>query len=245
MRNWMKYLFIVLTAVGCGCPKLMADKEVKGGEPALEIDHKAVVKISGGCTASVIGERVLLTAAHCVKRSGNKTFHTWDGTFYSVKFEASSRSGWFGGVPAHDIALGYTNKVVDLDGDDYISIGGVEPTLNMPILIKGYGCATNPRPIPAGKLNIGWTVINRIKGQNFRLGKRGTASYCPGDSGGPNMVQMGKYLTQIGVVSTYSRPNKLINNAVNLMTSRSQKFLSDFTRKHNVDICGVNMGCYR
>ena len=76
MRGWLAVLVALLlfplpasASASPGEPSV----EVVGGQRADEGEYPWVVRLSVGCAGSLVAPRVVLTAAHCVGRTGKET----------------------------------------------------------------------------------------------------------------------------------------------------------------------------
>jgi len=134
-----------------------------------------------GCTATVVGERVVFIAAHCV--SGSISF-----TVGPTRYTAScSRAREYSGNSTADYALCQTDKTVVGIPYERINIDPSRFRVGDELLLTGYGCL---RPGGGGGndgvYRIGESRIRRLpSGSNNDIVTSGGASLCFGDSGGP------------------------------------------------------------
>ena len=118
-------------------PNAAADSRLINGTPVDPNTWKEVVRIrsdGAGCTATVVGPRAIVTAAHCAKSGGTAAF-TLDGKTYSAVMTRSSL------YPAqdHDVSLGLVTP--EITGILPASVGG-SANKGDGITILGYGCIT-------------------------------------------------------------------------------------------------------
>lgn len=239
MKSALIGLSIVLAALLALLPaSAAADSRLINGKPVDPGTYKEVVRIrsdGAGCTATVVGPRAIITAAHCAKTGGVATF-TLDGKNYSATM---TRSPVYPGQD-HDINIGLVDQ--EVTGVQPATIGGTA-TQNLGLILLGYGCV-NPGGGGGndGILRIGESTIVEFSGFDMVSRKAGGAALCFGDSGGPAFVvgQNGKkYLLGINSKGNIQDTNY---NA-RLDHQESTKFLQNYTQQNNVKICGVNLEC--
>ncbi len=164
------------------------------------------------CTATLVGPRVLLTAAHCIDQKVRNDEGVWTTVPGGIRLAGEAASRPFKScqmapayiaskpklVPAprnsHDFALCELTEVVPLKAESLELKGALASS--MPLLIAGYGCSEEdlaggkipPRPTSGLILRAG---MNRIRAEKIAswitlIGRVGTsdAVICPGDSGG-------------------------------------------------------------
>lgn len=206
------------------------------GKPVEAGTYKEVPKISANgasCTATVIGPRVIVTAAHCANNDVMATF-TIDGVNYSAKMK---RSSLYPGQD-HDIALGFTDKDIKVTP---VSVGG-KAVVGLGITLLGYGC-TNAGGTGGndGVLRIGDTVITSFSEFDMVSRKADGAALCFGDSGGPAFMMDGSKRYLIGVNSK----GNIKDTNWNLRTDipETQTFMKSFASTNGVVICGINSDC--
>ena len=205
--------------------------EVPAGDPKYD----SVLKIltdGANCSATLVGPKAILTAAHCAKNDATSTF-TVGGKQYSAKM---TRSTLYPGVD-HDLALGLVSEIVP--NVAYEQITAQELKATDAIVMYGYGC------IKAGGgggndgiLRYGPSTISSFSAKDFVAKKPDGAALCFGDSGGPSFASDG---TQIGVASKGNISDT--SYFANLTIPDSKSFLTKWAADNAVDICGVTMDC--
>jgi len=148
------------------------------GQPADATKFPDIVKIrtsGAGCTATLVGPKVILTAAHC-GRNGQVSVFTMDG---QQRKATITRSGIYPGKD-HDIALGLMDKAVR--NVKPRTIGKVSPQNGDTLTHYGYGC-TKPGGGGGndGVLRFGDARVTGTSG--YDIISKG-AGLCYGDSGG-------------------------------------------------------------
>jgi len=216
-------------------PTLINGNEIPAGT------YKEVVGIktgNAGCTATIVGPKVVVTAAHCGNNGDTSTF-TLGGTSFSGKFERSSL------YPAqdHDVAvIILTSEVVKgTHVDNYSTVGGTA-VVGQTLTLLGYGC-TQPGGggAPDGKLRFGTAKMKSFSG--FDVVSGGGAALCFGDSGGPGFFSTSSGNANI-LLTVNSKGNiRDTNYTARLDVQESKTFLQQMVTKHTVDICGINKDC--
>lgn len=218
------------------------DDELKpvliNGVPVPAGTYKEVVRIktgNSGCSATVAGPRVLITAAHCGANGATSTT-TIGSKEFSGKVERSSL------YPAkdHDIAVVILSEAVDEASiGKFAAVGGVAAA-EMKITLLGYGC-TQPGGGGGndGILRYGDATIKRFAG--YDMVSTDGAALCFGDSGGPAFVKPGDRNLLLGVNS--KGDIRATNYNTRTDTPESVEFLKAIGTKYTVDICGINKDC--
>ncbi len=237
--GWLAVLFVCLGIEAFARP---LKPTLIGGVEVDPAAWKPVVNITvgnSGCTATVVGPRVILSAGHCATTGSIATF-TAAGKNYRAKM---TRSALYP-TPGLDISLGITTE--DIAGVTPISIGGT-PTTGKEIVLLGYGCTTVDGTGFDGKLRMGRALVTDVEELRFNSSNGGGALLCPGDSGGPAFYQTGDTFTVVGVNSavgvTESGSITGPNYNARLDGKRPAASIADFIAKNNAKICGVNLNC--
>lgn len=233
-------VFIALFSIACenipGWGRASAsDFRLINGTPVKEGTYKDVVSIrtgSSGCTATLVGPRVLVTAAHCGNSGATTTFE-----YEKVKYSAVlTRSPLYPGKD-HDVSLGLIEK--EVAGLKPRNISNVPLKVGDLLHLLGYGCV-NPGGGGGndGILREGDTAVTAFSGYDVVSKKAGGAALCFGDSGGPGMNKDGK------LVTVNSKGNiQDTNYTAALYSKESFDFMSSFATSKAVDICGVTKDC--
>jgi hypothetical protein len=140
------------------------------------------------CTATIIGEKIVITAAHCLAQPTQDAlihFKTGDVTLHCVRDKEYQYEK--NGDLAHDIALCTSDQIFPHDflyenvynGDNW------EQAKNT-IFLLGYGCRDLAHPEKDyGQLYGGITTFDKSSpGLDYSFRVKGGAVVCDGDSGG-------------------------------------------------------------
>ncbi len=195
---------------------------------------------TSGCSATIVGPRAILTAAHCANNGATATF-TYKGANYSAKITRSPI--W----PAkdQDVAIGILSS--DIPGVTPHIIGG-EAKVKTEITLLGYGCIHPPSGGGGvgtggndGILRIGKSTIVSFSSYDM-VSRSGGAALCQGDSGGPAFVQVdGKYLL-LGVNSKGNIRDTNYNTRTD-MPETVAFFKKVSADNGGVVICGITDPC--
>lgn len=153
---------------------------------SIDSGHRSVGTVSpSGCSATLIGKRTVLTAAHCVTTGERDNFCTENHCMLGT---ATRHPGYVddSGHP-NDVA------VVRLDGDFFAASGFVPtriastgPGTGDWIVLVGYGCTVWDTSIGYGIKRWGAAHIDEVDSTLYQFdGSNGEARICGGDSGGP------------------------------------------------------------
>ena len=208
MRYSSLALLFVLAA--CGNPEdahQTVISEILNG--SLDPGHPAVGTVKGGpnnCTATLLGSKTVLLAAHCIKANYSYTFalggksyavdkrtpHAGWKTVYSVP--ELPKANWMFSI--HDIGIIILAQPVQ--GIKPMRIAMKKPAVGTPVTLIGFG---------SGQKEMAKNLVGAI-GKDFVLygtmaGMKGTNGLtCTNDSGGPTLVLEDGEERILGVHST-------------------------------------------
>ena len=228
--------------------------QVQGGQEATLSFWPATFVFDGkdgdSCTATAVGPKVLLTAAHCIFAD------VGPGVIvrYSNKLKCWRNKQWNGGA-ARDVALCLTDKPIRLEQSaPYERIAPVsgEPALQRPVPMLGYGCTVQGGS--TGVLYQGQSPVVRPPVPDRFFSTSGTVALCAGDSGGAAYLFNDTSRRIVGVAAMVSGKETsdfaaTSDASVHAWIARWTKDRIDEGRaKEDLKICGIDQtlnSCHR
>jgi hypothetical protein len=204
-------LLLLASTTGCGEEEPTKYLEVATTEEALiggslDSGHPSVGSIGAdACTATLIGEKTLLLAAHCVDPGEKVGFCTTQGCNaapngfgFAVRNPNFAPSWSDANDFGDDIAIVKLQQPFPFGPPTPISAGNqLTPFGGMPVTLVGTGCTDAATQTGAGPKRSGNTTVSDVAGDNtFRT--NGPPTSCSGDSGGPVFYQY--EACQVGVM---------------------------------------------
>ncbi len=219
--------------------KAFADPDLIGGTPADPDEWPASVYASmsgASCSSTLIGEKVLLIAAHCVTNGGNASFTVGPNRYtarctHGPDYVRDSTADW---------ALCLVERAVDqipfenLNTDPSVCVVGAK------LMLTGYGCVrAGGGGGNDGVYRIGEAAIQSCPTNATNdIVTRGGAALCYGDSGGPAFLVTGQTRK---LVSVNSRGDiRTTSYLSSVSTPKAKAFIADWKRVNGVKICGVD-----
>lgn len=216
------------------------EADLIGGKPADPKEFPATVYSAQGnsrCTATIVGERVLLIAAHCVGNGRSAVFKASGVEYRSTcthgpDYARNSTADW---------ALCLIDQSVVNVPFEHVNQEADRLKVGDKLLLTGFGC-TSPGGGGGndGTYRIGESTIRELPDgrSDNDIVTSGGAALCFGDSGGPAFKVDG---TQRWQVSVNSRGDIRTTSYLSaLHTPQAKKFISSWSDAKKVKICGVH-----
>ena len=228
---------------------------LRGARPAVPADWPASfysTHAGGSCTSTFIGERVMLTAAHCVADSGTAAVRVGE----VVRTGVCSRAPDYPANPKADWALCVFSERVIPGPYERVNTDASLITAKSQLLLTGFGCTTNTGTGGNdGIFRIGEAIITGVPTlQSFDIETNGKVALCFGDSGGGAYLYLDAAKKKRVQVSVNSRVGKdpvteTLTEASylsSLTVPAAKTFISEWSRRHRVLVCGIDQsagGC--
>lgn len=230
---------------------------VAGGRIASSADYPATffyaLSKDDHCTATLVGARVALTAAHCVKdlpqrqielRLANATYK--GPCVMSPLYTPSDNSYNFTMLAAPDarntsadFALCLLDKRVPGVRFENVATPQLGDKIGEKLLVTGFGCAGFAGvPRTDYRFREGDTFANVIPiGFSYYIVAEGPAAVCPGDSGGATYRVFGAGARVLAGVN--SRTNQLRTSYISSLVSPAAiAFFGEWEKTNPASICG-------
>jgi hypothetical protein len=198
------------------------------------------------CTASLIGSRVILTAAHCAATGATLSLKVQAQKVSAVCTQAPDYHP--ANNPSPDYALCLAER--DIAETPFFETINVDPSILVVkgvVRLTGFGCTKqggggdNTNTV----FRVGEASITALPsdGNNFLVTK-GKAALCFGDSGGASYITRGidddapRIQVSVNAIGNMKDQSALAS----LSTPAAKQFINDWSTKHGVTICGVHSG---
>lgn len=221
----------------------VAERVVGGvavGSKAWPATRISITTIGGKkfmCTATIIGPRVVLTAAHCVNDKTTMQIAIAGGT---ATVRCNHHDSY---APANnfrnDIALclASTNLTLPpLERYERLNVTPSLPSTNASVILLGFGCTSkDPDSKTSGYLHQGPSTVAYKMDNRINMGNG--AVLCEGDSGGAAYLQVGDRRSVIGVNSTRAGDFSY-SNVTNVAAPEIATFIASWSEANAAPICG-------
>lgn len=188
------------------------------------------------CTATVVGDRALLLAAHCVGDGKKALFTINQKKYESVCSHAPDYKQNY----TADWAMCAVTEQVEGIKFESVNVDQLLLKIGDEILLTGFGCLKSTGGGNDGKLRAGEAKIIALpKTPVNDIVTRGKVALCFGDSGGGSYKVFSK--NKRVIVSVNSRGNIEDTSYLSSTSSNSAVyFFKDWSQKNSVLICGIH-----
>ena len=189
----------------------------------------------GNCTATLIGPRTLITAAHCTTRAASFTVGA------SRYTSACVGSGFYPRNSTSDYYICYTNRAVDLPFYESLEMDASKVKVGDWVQLSGFGCQSWGGRLD-GQYRVGRARVSRVlSGSNNDVVAGNGATLCSGDSGGPAWTLKANG-DRDKIFGVNSRSDTRVTSFISsYFTSNGKSNISDYLNRYpSAKICGVH-----
>lgn len=194
-----------------------------------------------GCTSTAVGERVILTAAHCVEHGGSGKIRTGAST---LEVGCEHHPKYPANVSA-DFALCLTGSALPKPGSGFEKINSDSkvPTIGQAVILLGYGCLLEDGVDRSfGALYQGAAAVEFTSAvDNLYTVTKGGSAVCFGDSGGGAYTTEGSNPNIRRLIAVNSKGD--ISEYSWLSSTATDLFLEwamEWAGSKGVHICGIH-----
>lgn len=222
--------------------------QIDGGNSQNYADWAATLRFLSSkrmvCTSTIVGERVVITSAHCIRSADS--FSVDFGDKGNFRLECRVSPDFKRGALVGDIALCLSNGVLpNLSGYETIDTS-LPAAKDTPIFLLGYGCRSIETLDGSGFLYGGPTKIIRPSTRDDdHFLTRGGVVICDGDSGGAayrlaSHNRPANPRSILGLNSFYKLDTR--TSGITWLGGPAGGFIRSWSAEKGVAICGVTQG---
>lgn len=225
--------------------------QIDGGDKQKPDNWPATLKYYLGddfaCTATVVGETAVITAAHCLDEQTKATIKLADGTSISLNCEAhpsfNSTSLTF------DVAMCLiTQKLPSSLPFESVNLDAQDLVPKRSLFLLGYGCRDVTTQAKSGQLYGGLSSIGVLPSHpGDHIKTKGGVVICPGDSGGAAyaLADAGQPFGPRSIIGLNSGYWAHVRVSAIEPLSAAAEFIRSWAKRNKIMICGVDSGAKR
>ena len=191
----------------------------------------------GLCTGTLVAERTLITARHCVINGGKIEVPRRTGSNDTV-LGTCSHATTDDGSSAPDLAMCVLDSPV-VAAFESLNKNPTRPAASAEVTLAGFGCAAFGKPDPQATFRTGKTnVSSDTNGSTPTLLLHGGASLCLGDSGGAAFLSVGgkRWLVAVNSSVTGAEDSKLAT----VSAAATSRFINKWAHENGQRLCGFD-----
>lgn len=225
---------------------LNGTKQDAANWPATLKFFHSIHSISFSCTATIIGERVVITAAHCVDENARARVDLATG---GANLTCNQHPYYDEETLGADVALCLADAIIPLPSTaraEQLNLNLTTVRLESKVFLLGFGCRVDNDSTTSGVLYGGSATVKEMAANDRDHFKTdGGARICPGDSGGAayNLTDLSAITGRreiVGINSGYYVGNPIRSLNTSLALPLIANFMRDWADNHNVRICGMH-----
>lgn len=202
---------------------------------------RAIVSTGGSCTSTVVGDKVLLTAAHCLPDGGTVKTRIRGAQVSFVCDHHPSYADDF----TLDFALCKTSQSITGINFERVNTSIAYPQIGATLVLLGYGCLeTGGHDGSFGTLFQGTgSVVERPSSDSAYIVTDGPSAVCYGDSGGASyfLTSAGQGIARREIVGLNSRGDIATKSYISATaTSGFIEWALEWSETNDAHICGIH-----
>lgn len=234
-------------------PQGAGSVQIDGGSRQDPNHWQATLRFLAGksliCTSTIVGQRVVLTAAHCIRDGAMYSIDLGPAGKYDLKCEKNPK--YVRRTLQGDVALCYSGASLPNSGGFENLYVDLPIAIGTKLFLLGYGCRSVIRLDGSGQLYGGSSKVLKLPSANDdHLLTKGGVVICPGDSGGAAyLLAVADHPVTprsiVGVNSSFDVSDR--SSGITTFSGSTLQFLFDWKKAKGTTICGLDLdaeGCH-